>query len=349
MTTAMTIPFGVYFDLPAQKYHDDPALSQSGIKNLMVSPLTYWTNSAMNPDRDSTETPSMMIGSATHKRILEGPARFVAEYAVTPNREDHPDAVDGADALREVCRTLGVKISGTIPEMCERILDANPSAVLWPEIMRRFKAESEDKIILKADDGATINRMAAMVEGHPEAAFAFQGGFPEVSIFWPCPLTGVRLKARIDYLKPNAIVDLKTFANSKHFPIAHAVAMAVANYNLHVQAVFYIRAVKTARVMIKKGLIHGVSPDHPILQAIADSKTTKFFFVFVETGDVNNVLIREFPGPKALMYQTGQSEIDRIITLYQSLRDKFGTTPWNVLHETRMLDDAEFPAWIFKG
>ena len=345
----MSIPFGVHFGLHEDEYHADPALSQSGIKNLLVSPLTYWVNSNMNPNREMTESPALVIGTAIHKRIIEGIFAFHDEYAVAPSKEEYPDAINGADALRETCRTMGLKVSGTIAEMCERILNADPNAILWPEIMTRFKEDSDRKIILKPEDGKMINRMVFMVESHQEAKYAFRGGIPEVSIFWPCQTTGVRLKARIDYLKPLGGMDLKTFSNSKNLPVDRAVVAAVSTYGLHIQAVFYLRAIKTARDMIKRGMMFGAKPNmEGLLGAISDNPKTSFFFVFVETGDANNVIVREFPDSKSLLYATGKSVIDRSIAQYQSLSEQFGEAPWITQHETRVLDDAEFPAWVFK-
>ena len=349
--TGIPIPYGVYFNLPFDEYLADPALSQSGIKRLLVSPLTYWADSSMNPDRDSGETPAKALGSALHKRILEGVARFDAEYDVAPDKARYPDAVDGADSLREMCREYGLKVSGTIPEMCCRILSHDPGAVLWPDIMNRFKASSEGKIILKPADAVLINRIAAMVESDETARNAFVGGFSEVSVFWPDATTGVRMKARFDYLKSKAIVDLKTFSNTKSLPLDRAIAMYAATYQLPVQAVVYLRAVTAAKAMILKGLVYGESKDHPIIYAFLHNKSTQFFFVFVETGSANNIIVREFrklgdTGNETLLYQSGKKAVDESIAQYKALSERFGTAPWNVQHETRPFNDEEFPPWV---
>lgn len=343
------VPYGVYFGMPADEYHADPALSQSGIKSLMVSPLTFWSRH-IDPERECEETPAMMLGTAIHKRILEGPVAFHNGYAFSPNRDEFPNAVDGADNLRDVCREMGLKSSGTIAEMCVRIMAQDPNTVIWPEIMRRFKSESEGKIILKSDDGALINRIAEMVDSDEMARNAFIGGFPEVSIFWPDATTGVRMKARFDYLKSRAIVDLKTFANTKSLPLDRAIAMYAATYQLHVQAVVYLRAVTAAKAMILKGLVYGESKDHPIIHAFLHNKSTQFFFVFVETGSANNIIVREFrklgdAGNETLLYQSGKKAAGEAIAQYKTLSKRFGTAPWNVQHEARPFNDEEFPPW----
>lgn len=58
---------GVYIALPEADYHADPALSASGICDLLVSPETYWRNSAHNPKREDDDTPSLALGRYFHQ------------------------------------------------------------------------------------------------------------------------------------------------------------------------------------------------------------------------------------------------------------------------------------------
>ena len=73
---------GVYLNLPITEYHNDPALSSTGVKLLIEDAALYWHNSALNPKREaSEETPAMKFGTAYHTYILE-PQRF--DYAIKP-------------------------------------------------------------------------------------------------------------------------------------------------------------------------------------------------------------------------------------------------------------------------
>lgn len=87
---------GIYFGMDEAEYHAAPALSSSGIRNLLVSPLDYWVNSHMNPEYVDEKTAAMVVGTAFHRRLLE-PERFAAMYAPVPSKADYPDAIDGAD------------------------------------------------------------------------------------------------------------------------------------------------------------------------------------------------------------------------------------------------------------
>lgn len=73
---------GVYFDLDEKLYHDDPALSHSGMVDLLSHPLDYWMGSPLNPHRkEFKETDAMKFGKRCHKLLLEG-ERFFDTYAV---------------------------------------------------------------------------------------------------------------------------------------------------------------------------------------------------------------------------------------------------------------------------
>ncbi|MBF0400401.1 MAG: PD-(D/E)XK nuclease-like domain-containing protein [Magnetococcales bacterium] len=354
MNTSMVTrhPFGVHFNLPFDAYLADPALSQSGIKRLLVSPLTYWDGSHMNPKREPNDKYAMVLRHAIHKRILEGEAAYQENFAVSPRREDYPGALDGSADLKETCRAMGLKVTGTIAEYIVRIHSIDPDILIWPDIVHRFKEGAQGKELLKADDAALVDRMAVAVESDPEARAAFMGGFPEVSVFWPDPKSGVRMKARFDYLKPIPIVDLKSFTNVKNIPLQKAIVNFLGSYGGIVQAVLYLLAAKQAKLMINRGMIYGESRSNPIIQAFLNSKKNKFFFVFVETGTANNLIIREFPqfnsaGDETLLYQTGIKTIESAIQDFKSLSEQFGTNRWNVKHATRAFTDDEFPPWTF--
>jgi hypothetical protein len=63
---------GIYFDLPEEAYHNDPALSHSGITNILVSDYDYWSRSCMNPDkREFKATDAMMFGKYAEMFLLE--------------------------------------------------------------------------------------------------------------------------------------------------------------------------------------------------------------------------------------------------------------------------------------
>lgn len=345
---------GVYFGLSFQDYLAAPSLSTSGIKQLRVSPLTYWANSAMNPDRPKEkETPAMAFGSAVHKRILEGAEAFGQAYAVQPDPDDYPDALNSGQELADRCAELGLKKSGTIAERCERIREADHLAILWPDILEAFSADAAGKIIVKATEMAEIERIGVMVDAHPTAGNVFRDGASEVSVFWLDEETEVPMKARFDYLRVREIIDLKTFSNTTGLPLEMAVIRAIANHNYHVQAAVYLDAAAAARAMVRRGEIHGPPPPAHWMESFAATEESRFFFVFTETGAANNVVVREMVkqvgGAETMLYQAGYRIYRDGIRAFARCRAKYGQDPWVAPAPSGALIDAQFPLWFMEG
>lgn len=63
---------GMYFNLSNEDYHNDPALSHSGMKNVLVSWPDYWLNSSLNPDRKKQkQTDAMAFGDRSGMLLLQ--------------------------------------------------------------------------------------------------------------------------------------------------------------------------------------------------------------------------------------------------------------------------------------
>lgn len=350
---------GIYFGLDERLYHSDPALSSSGIRNLLISPLDYWVASPLNPAYVDQKTPAMEAGTAFHRRLLE-PERFAELYAPMPSRADYPEAIDGHDALKAKCESLGLKKSGKIAELCERILGVEPEAQLWPVIQEQLLASLSGRILLSNAVVADIERAAAFVLAHRQLAVAFAGGFAEVSIFWIDEETGVRMKARLDYLKSDWIIDLKTFSNSFGRPIDVAVVGAMSGGVYHVQAVTYEHAVVAAKKMLitmgADAVKHmgGRTPSDEWLADFGEpTKRHRFAFVFIEQGAATNVEAREFcrfdqhasgEATANAYWNNGFAGFRKGVTRYAEFMERYGPSqPWIDDKPMKAFVDIDFP------
>lgn len=348
----MSMEDGIYFGMPEEAYHGVPALGSSGIKDLLVSPLTFWARSPFNPARQDRSTDAKDKGSVFHKRILEGPAVFAEHYAVKPSKDDYPDALDGAQALRERCEELGVKKSGTIGELCARIRDADPSTPLWPEIVASWQAENDDKIAISADAMDEVESRARIVEVHPEVVNAFRGGFPEVSIFWTDD-QGIPCKLRVDYLKVRWAIDLKSFSNPMDMSVDEAVGRAMGNYKYHAQGYHYLEGIEAAKALYRERgpeIVHGDAPGTDWLDAFAAPGPHRFAFVFIETGDVPNVRIRELVpserkgGERNAYWIAAEMAVTRAKEVYRTAMQHYGPDlPWVDPQPMTAFQDTDFP------
>ena len=118
---------GVHFGLPEADYHAAPALSNSGIRWLQVSPLDFWSRSWMNEKYEHETTIFMDVGSAYHARLVEGRETFYARYAPKLDPADYPDALQTAAQIKNELRVHGAKLGGDKAELAARLLEINPS------------------------------------------------------------------------------------------------------------------------------------------------------------------------------------------------------------------------------
>jgi hypothetical protein len=322
---------GAYFDMPEDVYHAAPALSSSGIRWLLVSNLDFWARSWMNPNPiENGSSAAQISGTAYHKRILEGGAAFYDRYAPDLLPEEHPDALKTADDIRRQLKELSLKVGGNKPELINRLKEAG-NFPIWDDIYAAHCEKHAGKILLPQEQISEIEIAAAMIEKHPDLSRAFSGGHPEVSIFWIDEQTGILCKARLDYLKARAIVDLKTFSNPLAKPIDRAISTAVASGRLHIQATHYMEAVAMA---CHHGWIEG-SPDRT------------FLFVWQQSGKVP--LARGKVFPKGSTFQLAYLQIREAMERFKACREKFGDDPWIDETPIEEFDDAGFPAYIAEG
>ncbi len=209
---------GIYFDLPAQQYHDDPAIGSSNIKDLLISPLKYWTNSSLNPDRKSKETSAKTIGTALHCYLMER-ERFHQDYIILPKLD-----ID-SDLYRQESKK---------PDFLQNF------ALHKTKDAKTFKYIGS-KIELKESEFAEIKEAVEYLEKQEAAGSLFSNGYREVSVFWRDRETGLMCKCRPDYLAPKYIADYKSINDIEK------IGKSMADYKYYIQAAFYLEGLSQIR------------------------------------------------------------------------------------------------------
>ena len=153
-----------------KEYHERPEISKSDLDLIAKSTLHYKQNEFKE------QTPSLLLGSITHKLVLE-PELFDNEYAVAPPFTKK--------------RTKAGK-----------------------EKYAEFEAKTVGKEIITADVYDTAKTMADMVLGMKESANFLRDGLAEQSYF--SKIDDVEVKCRPEFYneKQGIIVDLKTTADA---------------------------------------------------------------------------------------------------------------------------------------
>lgn len=354
------MPEGIYFDMPEEEYHALPCLSASGIKDLLISPLQYWSRH-LDPDREEQkETTARIVGKAYHKMVLEGAEAFHAAYAVQPEADEFPDALMNGNEIKAHCKALELPASGTIDEMIARIRTVDQNTVIYPEIVKAFKDDAEGKTILDRKTWIEIERSKYILDRMPSVSQAFTGGRPEVTMIWRDNESGALMKCRMDYLRPagehGLIVDLKTFSNQMDREPRQAVAREITDHRYDIQAKVYKDALSA---MVKLFAEHGTdivrSGEAPLEWLRATIRKPRFFFVFVQKG-IPHIVGREWQ--EMASYQTTMQPTEygqtakRCVSYakrsYARCMKEYGTdTPWLVDYATEPFRDEDFPIYHF--
>jgi len=169
---------GYHFDMDMEDYHEDPAISKSGLVDLETSPLYYV---AQRTQVENKETKAMSIGTLAHALILQ--PDDLNKIAIVPPIE--------------VLAKNGAFSGNKYLEWKAQALEANPGIE-----------------IIKSNIMDTGQQMADQVLNNPEheeAKILLTNGMSEVSFFWEDPELGIRIKVRPDHLPGGKIItDLKT-------------------------------------------------------------------------------------------------------------------------------------------
>lgn len=187
--------------------------------------------------------------------------------------------------------------------MCERIREAAPAVQLWADIKAEFEANATGREILTQAQWDEIEQVRFVLHHMPAIQSAFTGGHPEVTILFTSH--GIRLKARMDYLKPRGrvagILDLKSFGNVMDKAIEEVPADEIGRNNYFVQPYVYDLARRTAGARWKKlgrEVVHVADgmegPADEWLDAALMPDKAQFHFVFAQTGGVPDIIVREF-------------------------------------------------------
>lgn len=123
---------GVYYDLPNEEYHADPALSSSGLKSLLKNPMEYWSNSCLNPDREPLDTVALKNGRAAHMLLLE-PQNFDNEFVIKKGiKQSKVEGVIGEGDYEDMLKA--VKVIKSHPTLSKLIEGGNPEvSIFWKD------------------------------------------------------------------------------------------------------------------------------------------------------------------------------------------------------------------------
>ena len=357
MSTTPITP-GVYFGLPEDDYFAADALGQSDLKLIRTSPPDWWWESAHNTARnpyveDRADSDGRRFGKALHKRILEGQAAFDAAYALPP--EPPADALVTKDDIIARLADLGEthRKSDTKSALIEVMRSAEACLGVEPAVvLDEWKAATDALLggreVIKPQWHWSIMLVARMLENHATLSKAFTGGAPEVSVFWEDERTGIMLRARMDYLKPQGVMDLKSVSNWSGAEMRRAAVQEVARRDYDMQAHLYHVARRMLAEHVREGRVHG-DVDPAFLKAVADAEDWAFVFVFMKTMGYPDLLPLRIDRGSYVEEAAGR-KVERALDLFCQYRERFGMDqPWITERPIWTPRLEEWPSWIAEG
>lgn len=316
---------GVYFGIPEADYHEIARLSSSGIQRMMVSPATFWAQSWLNPNKpEATDKSYQIIGRAYHVARLE-PDRYALDYVRELSKDDMDPGALLTDAdIKSALKDMGeaqTKPGEGVLERAFRLRMHGYVGQIYHIEQHQWEAERGDRIPLPGAVMDEIEISAGQMRQVPELAELITGGASEVTVLWTDEFSGVPMKARLDYVKPDRFVDIKTFDNSRGRHVDHAIYSAFQYNRIYIQAALYHEAME----VIRDGLPiagNATSAQIQMVQAIRDgAKPSQAWYIFQEKGGTPNIFgrrIQLYAPNKSVEAQSPEGERERLKDRYQS-------------------------------
>ncbi|TMU84699.1 PD-(D/E)XK nuclease-like domain-containing protein [Brucella haematophila] len=334
---------GVYFGMSDEEYHADPALGSTGLKKLIGNAPDFWWDSPMNPARDDDDdTPAKIFGRQLHMCVLEGVEKFKAHHEPLPEPSDFPGCVVTSDELRAYLKKKSAAISGTKDKLIDRALRYDDCPIIFDRILER--AKNSDKTLIKFKDYSKILAASAFIKANKTLAKAFEGGQPEVSVFWT--VNGIRFKARIDYLQINSNVDLKSIANRSGKEFNRACRDAMATYDYIVSAGHYSDGRRQMKGLFRAGKVFGLPEgQEDWLSKVVSNPVFAFVFVFwqKEGAPISHGIMLSPGNP---LFDRAAERIAQAVENYRLFMGEFGTdTAWVPSTPLEELSETDMPVW----
>ena len=310
------------------------ALSNSGINDLMISPLRYWAKH-VDPHREiPADTPAKAFGRALHAAVLQ-PDKFAAlfcEQFVEPE-----GTLTTVGELRSWISDKGGKPKGSAKGgLIEQAQALDLRVLIYDVLVEQFKDQNIGKTVFPSDAWKRINGAAKALRDEPMLAEILAKG--EAEKRYVVKSDGIRLKAYMDWVTPEWTLDLKTIATGSHGERSfdREVTTAIWYRGYYRQAYFY---------SLVRSIAEGGNPQ----------TGPRFLFAFVESEPPHEVRLREMQpkefGEVNLLWERARIEVNHCIEVYRSNAEQFGTggCPWRYAQQIEALTEEEFPALAYGG
>jgi len=157
-----------------------------------IDEITYHADNDLAPELGRS------LSASGAKTLLHSPTRFAYE------REHGRPPKDEFD--------MGTVVHALVLRSGDRRIRVIPADNWRTKVAQEAKADAHENglVPVLAKDVRKAIAIAKHVRSHPIAHDILAVGRPEVTLYWIDPATGITCRARIDWVHPEAIVDVKT-------------------------------------------------------------------------------------------------------------------------------------------
>ena len=310
---------GKTMTIDQNNYEDVVALNYSGMKHLAVSPLRFW-HLKLNPLREPIEpTKAMTFGSALHCKVFE-PSKFESRFYTELERPE--DALGTISDIRDWIVDRGGSPKGTMrAQLIDQAKKINPSVRIWEELQASHKTKNQGKEFLDAEMIANLDNCEQALMQSERVVQILSNGVAEKR--YEAEIDGCPMKARLDWVTPKMIVDLKTFTQTKGKSIDKTVADAIKYEKYHWQAWVY----------------------HTLRKAVEPGWDGPHVLIFVESEPPHEIRIKvlspKLGGNVAVYWETARLECTHLMRTYVDYMDRYGLNPWRDQPKMVQLTDED--------
>jgi hypothetical protein len=302
------LPDGIYIGLSSERYHADPALGSSNIRDLRKGANLYWHKSRMNPNRPKDKkTPSKILGTAVHRLLLDGMDAYEADFVRGPYGPDDDLSPGDKSSLTKAAKA--------------KLLQG-----------QELLSQEDFDFVLGCKD---------VLDRDPDLQGCLDNGLSEVSIFWTRKDL-VRCKARLDKLKIRGIGDLKTIANERERPLDQACLLDIGTYRYDIPVAHYSEGRRRMAGFLDRGKVFTedgeelLAADFPqgrevldFLYKCAAEDHFGFQLVFIpKQGAPDAWSCTITPVIENPIYAEACVDIEAAIDVYKAALAKYGTSRW---------------------
>ena len=304
-------------------YRATPALSQSGVKDMLVSPLYFWHRNVRQDRVEGPPTPAMTLGTAIHMAILE-PSKFPEKYMLYPLKEG---ALDTVSDMKEWLSSNGFPppapklLKDGVAALCAA---TDPAVRIYDREVEAAKASGKE--LLSKDFWERVKGCYDAAFAEPAIRQLLANGEAEVRLDGKDSETGCPLKGRLDWLRGDGvIVDLKTFSRRSSKSVDQTIIDAIKFEKYPIQTWFYEN-------------LRRQQPGAP--------KPKNYVNIFVESEPPHEIRLRslkqcEFGNQVNAFWSSAEIDCRRAMRMYVAYRDRFSLEPWRENQKIEPVTDEE--------